>query len=146
MRLTDRWQVEYLSGKMFNELREFGSSTLPESAVDFTELGMKAAERGDPSLVAVIHGAMIVGFCVWTGLGEVMKTDKRELHALGTFVDKKYRREGVADLLRTKAVYLAKSHGYERICGTVHMSNSAGRASLERHGWVTNYLGLTKEL
>ncbi len=142
----DQWQVEYLAAKMFKELREFGSSTLPESAGDFTDLGIKAAERGDPSLVAEYSGAIIVGFCVWTGLGEIMKTDKRELHALGTFVDEKYRREGVADLLRAKAVYLAKSQGYERVCGTVHLANSAGRASLERHGWVANYLGLTKEL
>ena len=144
--------VECMLVEMLNQLRPFGSSALSASSTALADLALGAARRGDPVLVAEDLGgdaefvSPVIGLCLWMGISSQFVSDERELHALGTFVEEDYRGQGVANLLRDKATEMAKSLGYRRICGTVHKANKVGLESLERHGWKTNYYGVTKEL
>lgn len=86
-----------------------------ENAVRILERGMRAAEAGDPSLVAV-SGGKVIGFAAWVGAEGWLETRSRLCMGIGTYITPRERRRGWSRKLRETAFALAKGK-YDKIEG-----------------------------
>lgn len=110
--------MEFLSESLAD-----GNDFLPsaENAVRILERGMRAAEQGDPTLLAVSDGK-IVGFAAWVGTEPWLQTKSRLCMGIGTYVVPRARRQGWSRKLREAAFELARGK-YDKVEGIALQRN-----------------------
>jgi GNAT superfamily N-acetyltransferase len=112
------WDALYpLVMEFLQEASTDGNDFLPtgENAVRILERCIRAAEDGDPVLLAV-RDRRIVGFAAWIGAESWLETKSRLCMGLGTYVAPKARRQGWSRKLREQAFELARGR-YDKIEG-----------------------------
>lgn len=139
-----------LSGMIEDCLRinnESGADMLPteKNADVLWQMGILAAEKGEPCLVAQVDSAP-VGYTLWCELANPLGLDfeRRVLHGLGTYVLPEHRRSGVAKGLRDKAEALAAALGFDKVVGVAY--HEAGLMSVINRGWVGSGVHVEKVL
>lgn len=124
-----------------------GAEMLPteKNADALWQLGILAAEKGEPCMVAV-DGDVLVGYTLWCELPNALGLDfsARILHGLGTYVSPADRRKGVANELRDRAEQLAKVLGFEKIVGVAY--HEAGFVTVAKRGWKAVGVNVEKVL
>lgn len=94
----------------------------PKNARVLLTLGMQAASRGEPCLVADAGGIDVpgpIGYNLWTSLPNPLGLDFRcrVLHGLGTYVMVPFRRYGVSRDLRVRAERIGADQGFDKVAG-----------------------------
>lgn len=102
----------------------------PKNADILVQMGMLAAPKGEPCLVAEVDGLGLVGYTLWCSLPNPLGMEFRGniLHGLGTYVTLQHRRSGLAHLLRNEAEAQALRQGFTKIVGCAY--HSAGFQSV----------------
>lgn len=101
------------------------------NAALLTRMGLDAAERKEPALVAV-EGDAIVGLNLWYGLNSQFDLRAKTLLGFCTYVMPAWRRQRVANTLRAAAVAVGYTGGFEQVEGTV--IHKEGMASVHASG------------
>lgn len=119
-----RWQAGDVPGLRplllgFLTETETDVAPTPRSVEVLLTMGLVAAERGDPCLVAVVDG-VVQGFTYWLGSPLPFDTKGAICQALGSYVAPGWRGHGIGTALRTAALEQAWQVGYTRVVGTTY--------------------------
>lgn len=132
----DEGYIKRMLKSFLQETYEVGYDFPPteNNVMRFWDIGIKAAGRKDPTLVAYTDG-ILIGFCLWVGVPPQHILDVRDKVCLGmgTYMIPKYRNLGLATALREAAHAVAKSVGYTRIDGYGYYE--APKKLMEANGW-----------
>lgn len=87
-----------------------------------------------PHVLVLEVDLKLVGYCAWIG---PLDDHPDYILGMGTFVDKKHRRNGWGRLLQRHAAVAAKERGGKYVVGIVGTENGASHALLQKVGWKT---------
>lgn len=118
---------------------EAGADMLPTERNAFVlwQIGLQAAAKGEPCLVADMAERGIVGYTLWCELPNPLAMDMstRVLHGLGTYVVPDLRQSGLSNHLRNVAEAQATRLGFGKITGTAY--HDVGLKSVVTRGFQT---------
>jgi GNAT superfamily N-acetyltransferase len=106
----------------------------PENVERLWKMGLEWSQRGEPTFVAEVGPyGVIAGYILWGESAPPGWFTKRVCYGWGTFVAHRWRRSGVANKLRAKALETAKERGYDCVVGTAF--SEAGLSSALHDGF-----------
>lgn len=102
----------------------------PQAVVALWEMGLTAAELGEPCLLVRNKG-----YVQWqhvSGLGN-------DLHTFGVWTEPSERGKSISSALVDRAIQMARAGGFSRVLGTVSLQNEASfKMYLRRGAWPTH--------
>jgi GNAT superfamily N-acetyltransferase len=126
---------------------EAGADMQPtlKNACALFAVGLQAAGRGEPCLVATVEGE-IAAYTLWCELPNPLGLDFRQrvLHGLGTYVCPAYRGVGLSHHIRNVAEAQGGRLGFDKVVGIAY--HDAGLSAVRSRNYQVTGTQVEKEL